>query len=79
MSKELWARAASKIIKAEISKRDLTYKQLSGLLKEMGIDESEGDIKAKLSRGAFSVIFFLQVLRVMGVQNLSLDDIFFQE
>ena len=79
MSKEMWAQAAAKIIKAEISKRNLTYKELVSKLKELGIEETEGSVKVKLARGTFSAIFFLQCLRSLGIKNLSLDDVFFAD
>ena len=74
-----WARAAIKILKTELSKRDLTYKDLTQKLNSMDVNETEGSIKVKLSRGTFSAIFFLQVLYALEIKNLIIDDIFFNE
>ena len=73
-----WESIAPKIIKAELIKRGLTYQHLAVKLGEIGVRETETNIKGKLARGSFNVVFFLQVLHALGIQNLQLDSSLFE-
>lgn len=61
-----WQLRAKKIIKVEMLKHDISYEQLSELMRAAGIDESAGALKTKINRGTFSAAFLLQVLDVIG-------------
>jgi Domain of unknown function (DUF6471) len=75
LTKEIpdWERKVQTMLKVELAKRNLTYKQLSDKLAEMGVIESEPNIRNKLSRGTFSAVFFVQCLMSMGANDLRLD------
>jgi sugar phosphate isomerase/epimerase len=60
----------SKLLKDELHRRGLTYRQLAVLLNEAGMDETEKSISHKALRGTFRMSFYLQVLRVLGVNKL---------
>ena len=79
IKKDIWVNAAPKILKGELLKRELKYYDLTKKLIAMGIHETENSVRNKLSRGSFNVIFFLQVLRAIGVKNLVLDDAIFED
>ena len=68
-----WHKQASQILKAELMRRGVTYKQLMGLLPRVGGLESEASITAKLARGRFQFAFFLQCMRAIGVQTAHID------
>jgi hypothetical protein len=68
-----WERKVQTMLKVELAKRNLTYKQLSEKLAELGVIESEPNIRNKLSRGTFSAVFLIQCLRAMGTDTLRLD------
>jgi hypothetical protein len=68
-----WHKQASQILKAELTRRGVTYKQLVRLLPRIGGLESEASITAKLSRGRFQFAFFLQCMRAIGVQTAHID------
>lgn len=70
---EHWHKQASQILKAELMRRGVTYKQLVRLLPQVGGIESEASITAKLSRGRFQFAFFLQCMKAIGVQTAHLD------
>jgi hypothetical protein len=76
MAKDLpdWERKVQTLLKVELTKRNLTYKQLSEKLAELGVTESEPNIRNKLSRGTFSAVFFVQCLEAMGCRSLQLSD-----
>ncbi len=46
--------------------------QLAKLLQASGVEETTRSIANKVSRGTFSFVFFLQVMRVLGVQEVVL-------
>ena len=77
--KRFWAKAVLKILKTEIAKRDMTYNELKNKLAAIDVQETETNIKNKLSRGTFSAIFFVQCLRAMNIQTLSFDEAVFEK
>lgn len=77
--KTFWAKAVLKILKAELAKREIRYGDLKEKLALIGVQETEANIKNKLSRGTFSAIFLLQCLRAIGVKTLELDEAIFKE
>lgn len=67
-----WAREAKGILRAELERRGVTYKKLARLMLDVQIHETERSLANKISRGSFSFVFFLQVMRVLGVSSVSL-------
>jgi hypothetical protein len=67
-----WQDRVKGILKAELKRRNVSYRQLAEKLTEMGIPETELNIKNKLSRGGFSAVFFVQSLEAIGVSELRL-------
>ncbi len=45
---------------------------LARLLQAEGVEETTRSIANKVSRGTFSFVFFLQVMRALGVREISL-------
>lgn len=62
------------LLKAELKRRGVSYKQLADRLAEIGIHETERNIANKISRGTFSAAFFVQCLTVIGCKTISLED-----
>ena len=60
------------MLKAEMKRRGLTYQDLVARLAEIGVQETEANLRNKVSRGGFSAAFFVQCLRAIGVQKLEL-------
>lgn len=69
-----WERRVQTLLKVELAKRNLTYKQLSEKLVAIGVQESEPNIRNKLSRGTFSAVFLVQCLEAIGCRSLQLQD-----
>lgn len=67
-----WEKRVQTLLKVELTKRNLTYKQLSEKLAEIGVSESEPNIRNKLSRGSFSAVFLIQCLEAIGADLVSL-------
>jgi Domain of unknown function (DUF6471) len=69
------AEKATRLIKVELARANLTHEALAARLTKMGFPETAGSVKNKLSRGAFSAVFFLAVLKAVGRRTLNLEDI----
>ena len=67
-----WQAHVKGILKAELKRRNVSYRQLAERLEEMGIHETERNINNKISRGGFTAVFFLQCLKAIGVGRVEL-------
>ena len=65
-----WQARVKNILKAELKRRGVSYKQLCELLEAQGIHETERNINNKISRGGFTAVFFVQCLETIGVKNV---------
>ena len=68
-----WQELVKGILKAELKRRNVSYRDLSERLEAMGIHESERNINNKISRGGFSAVFFIQALKAIGVTEVRID------
>ena len=50
------------ILKAELKRRNVSYRQLAVSLQALGIHETERNINNKISRGGFTAVFVVQCL-----------------
>lgn len=70
------ASRASRFLKAELKRADVTYAELAERLKAHGLSgETEASIKAKLKRGTFAATFFLACLAALEMDRLVLSDL----
>lgn len=69
-----WEAKVQGLLKAELKKRGVTYAQLVEKLGELGVHETEPNIRNKLARGKFTAAFMVQCLDAIGVQTLRLSD-----
>jgi len=67
-----WENQVKGLLKAELKKRGVTYAQLVDKLAEIGVTESEPNIRNKLARGKFTAVFLIQCLTAIGVTTFSL-------
>ena len=73
--KDDWAERAKGLLKAELKRRGLGYRDLAERLTAAGTPENERNLANKISRGGFTAAFLLQCLAVIGCQSLRLDDL----
>ena len=66
---------ASRYLRAEMKRRDVTYEDLASRLKGIGCDDTSAAVGAKLSRARFSTAFFLACLQVLGCESVALKDV----
>ena len=62
------------LLKAELKRRNVTYKDLSTRLEAMGIHETAPNPNNKISRGGFSAVFLIQCLAAAGCQTLRISE-----
>lgn len=69
-----WENQIKGLLKAELKKRGVTYVQLVDKLAEIGVSETEPNIRNKLARGKFTAVFLVQCLTAIGAESLRLKD-----
>ena len=67
-----WEAKVKGLLKAELKRRNVTYAGLVDKLAEIGVRETEPNVRNKLARGKFTAVFLLQCLEAIGAQRLSL-------
>jgi len=65
-----WEDHAKGLLKAELKRRNISYADLVKKLAEIGVEESEPNLRNKLSRGKFTAVFMLQCLSAIGCDKL---------
>jgi uncharacterized protein CbrC (UPF0167 family) len=68
-----WQAEVKALLKAELKRRNVSYRELAEQLERLGVAETEQNIATKISRGGFSAVFFVQCLRAVGAKELRLD------
>ena len=69
---KVWEEKVKGLLKAELKRRNVSYAQLVGKLADMGVMDSEPNIRNKLSRGKFTAVFLIQCLEAIGASSLRL-------
>lgn len=69
-----WEDRVKRLLKAELARKGITYAQLAGKLADIGVMDSEPNIRNKISRGKFTAVFLLQCLEAIGASSLRLSD-----
>lgn len=69
-SDDEWINLVKGTIRAEMTRRGITYDQLSEKLAELGIKDTPVNLRNKVARGGFSAVFFVQCLKAIGVKQI---------
>ncbi|MBI1238392.1 MAG: hypothetical protein GC199_03510 [Alphaproteobacteria bacterium] len=72
MPDQEWTERVKGILKAELKRRNVTYAQLVEKLGEIGVSETEVNIRNKIARGGFTAVFFVQCLQAVGANTVRL-------
>ena len=72
-----WNKHVAGMLKAELKRRHLSYRDLAEKLAVIGIQDSERNITNKVNRGTFTAAFFVQCLEAIGchVLHVRTDDV----
>lgn len=73
MDEEGWKKNAKNMLKAELTRRGISYELLVAKLKAIGVDENYNSVNTKLNRGSFSFVFALQCFKAIDVKEIRLD------
>lgn len=71
--KDEYEAKAANLLKAELKRAGVTYKELVEKLAAIGVEEKEANIRNKLARGKFSAAFLFYCLEAIEVQKLRLN------
>ncbi len=69
-----WQARVKGLLKAELKRRNVTYRDLSIRLEAMGVHETERNLNNKISRGGFSAVFLIQCLAAAGCQVVRISE-----
>lgn len=67
-----WEARVKGLLKAELKRKGVSYGELVDKLAEIGVAESEPNIRNKLSRGKFTAVFLVQCLVAIGTTDIRL-------
>jgi hypothetical protein len=67
-----WAAKARGLLKAELKRREVSYRQLVEKLANIGVTETQASIANKISRGAFTAIFLLQCMEAIDCRTINI-------
>lgn len=67
--KTVWQEAAKRLLRAEMTRHGFNYKTLA---RDLGGDETDQALMTRINRGTFSLAFFLQALRTMGIKTIDI-------
>ena len=69
---EEWQDYVKGVLKAELKRRNISYKDLAAKLEPLGVSETERNIANKIARGSFTAVFFVQCLEAVGCHTVRL-------
>jgi hypothetical protein len=72
--KSKWVALSQSILKAELKRRNIGYRELAEKLTAMGTPETDRNIANKISRGGFTAAFFVECLIAIGCQTVRLTE-----
>jgi len=72
MNNDEWSRYATTMLKVELTRADIGYDELIRRLAEIDVEESYKGLSAKINRGTFSFVFFVQCMKALGINEVRL-------
>lgn len=72
-SDDQWVNLVKGILRAEMTRRGMTYEQLAEKLAAVGVNDTAVNIRNKVARGGFSAVFFVQCLKAMGCRRIDFE------
>jgi len=73
-TEEEWADEVKRLLRAEMTRRGVTYDDLTEKLLAIGVADSSVNIRNKVARGKFTALFLVQCLEAMGCRSLRLSE-----
>lgn len=60
------------ILKGELKRRGISYKELADRLNKIGVDENAHNLTNKIHRASFNAVFFFQCMDVIGCNKIEI-------
>lgn len=73
MDQQEWNKHAANFLKAEMAKQGVGYDELIKRLGNIGVEETYKSISAKVNRGTFSFVFFMQCMKALKQNTVRLE------
>ena len=70
-----WRTVLTRLIRAEMVRRGLTYADLSARLQRLDIKQSEANLRNKISKGIMGADLLLQILVAMEAPEIRIRDV----
>ena len=67
-----WAIEATRVLRAEMVRRGITYQQLSKNLAAIGVQQSPTSLRMAIPKGRYRALLLLQCLKAIGCRTLRL-------
>jgi hypothetical protein len=67
-----WADDVKRLLRAEMTRRGVTYEDLADKLAVIGVTDTAVNLRNKVARGRFSAAFLVQCLEAIGARALRL-------
>ena len=68
-----WQARVKRLLKAELSRAGVSYRELAERLRAIGVEENERNIANKIARGGFTAAFFFQCMAAINCRTIHLD------
>ncbi|WP_239805155.1 DUF6471 domain-containing protein [Croceicoccus hydrothermalis] len=65
-----WEDRVKGMLKGELKRRGITYADLVGKLADIGVMDTEPNIRNKISRGKFTAVFLVQCLTAIEAREI---------
>jgi len=72
-TEEEWADEVKRILRAEMTRRGITYDQLQKKLEAIGVRETSVNLRNKVARGKFTAAFLVQCLSAIECNEISIN------
>lgn len=61
-----------RLLKSEMALKGVDYRALSARLQELGIHQSEANLRMKISRGTLGASLFVSIMLALGVRQIDM-------
>ena len=68
-----WQSTVKGLLKAELKRRNLSYRDLTKKLHDIGVEDNERNVANKVARGSFTAVFFIQCMEAIGAKTIHLN------
>lgn len=73
-NEKTWEELAKNLVRAEMMRRGVSFAKLPDLLAKMGVADTETNLRNKVGRGRFTIVFFLQCMKALGVEWIQMPE-----